>query len=192
PLVVIAMEESNMEAMIPSVFIALVVIWIAVLGYFIFKLTRKRPEEVVFSDEGFHSRLFGQVLYTEVISYRISAGLSKLNFDKPSPSLHIQLQNGKKLRFDMSLKYYEDEIDDYMAFTERFVDDMAAYDQVNEPSAADRNATEEPKTERMAPNLQGDQREAKAGLEKARDRYSNKAKYAIPVSLAIGLIFLVR
>src|SRR5699024_10647436 len=47
-------------------------------------------------------------------------------------------------------------------------------------------------TDEKRSNLQRDHRDAKASLAKAKDRRRNKAKYAIPVSLAIGLLFLAR
>src|SRR5699024_295709 len=148
------------------------------------------------------------VRYEDVRSYRITTGLSRLNREEPASSSHITLQNGPKIRFDLNTKYYEDEIDDFIAFTERVVDDMAAFEQPEEQPNIHQGVSKGTKaegatshfnddhkkevTDEKRSNLQRDHRDAKASLAKAKDRRRNKAKYAIPVSLAIGLLFLAR
>src|SRR5699024_9707142 len=185
PLVIIALEENNFEAIVLPVLIALMVVWIAPLGYCITKLRKTYPEEIVFNNDGFRSKLFGRVRYEDVRSYRITTGLSRLNREEPASSSHITLQNGPKIRFDLNTKYYEDEIDDFIAFTERVVDDMAAFEQPEEQPNIHQGVSKGTKaegatshfnndhkksvTDEKRSNLQRDHRDAKASLAKAKD-----------------------
>src|SRR5699024_11475977 len=86
PLVIIALEENNFEAIVLPVLIALVVVWIAPLGYCITKLRKTYPEEIVFNNDGLRSKHFGRVRYEDVRSYRITTGRSRLTREEPASS----------------------------------------------------------------------------------------------------------
>ncbi len=83
-------------------------VWFGCIVYFAVKQTRARnaKEEITFVKGGFNSRIFGQIRFDDIDYYEIRKGLSRLNFDKPAPSLLVFTKAGKRYRFDLHVKEY--------------------------------------------------------------------------------------
>lgn len=147
---------------------------ILAISYFVFKLIQNSNlEKITFSQDGLHSKLFGEVHYKNVSSYRISLGLSRINVAQPSPSLLIKLKDGKTIRFDLNAKHYEVDIHDYSAFVHYFVEEMGK-------RATLRNF-----------NLKKDYEKAIEGLKKAEQRGKNRFNnYVKLVFIVFGLAVL--
>lgn len=191
------------------------VVWLGCIVYFAVKQTKARNtrEEITFVNGGFNSRIFGQIRCDDIEHYEIRKGLSRLNFDKPAPSLLIFTKAGKTHRFDLHVKQYEQEFPIYMAFLDAFVSRMDAW------QAGDRTldagviseAGHAPKTD-SAPTS-GDAQlprampapvprkkaapaaahaDAREALEAARKRQSRAKKIVIPVSLVLSMFIFIR
>src|SRR5699024_4235216 len=127
------MELNDLDKLLWPVSIVLVVMWVFLVGYFIVKRAKKYPEEITFTQTWFRSLVFGHIPYEEIISYHIDLfprGFSGVSPDMTGFYLHIKLQNNRKLRFALNMKYYEESIDAYMAFTKRFLNEMAVFGQM--------------------------------------------------------------
>lgn len=171
-------------------------IGIVVVGfsaYYVIKAVksgRKPPDKIEWGSSGFCSKRFGRVDFNKVGSYRITTGFSKINRDKPAPSLHIKLKNGKKIRYDLNVKHYEQEIDDYLSFIDKFVEAMepAAEKKYSVSASAGKKTKYEGKA-----HAHSNYEAAKEGLKKAKKaKKSRSRRFTVPISLAVGLMVLAR
>lgn len=139
------MELNDLDKLLWPVSIVLVVMWAFLVGYFIVKQGKKYPEEITFTQKGFRSLVFGHIPYEDIISYHIDLfplGFSGMSPDMTGFYLHIKLQDKRKLQFALNMKYYEESIDAYMAFTERFLNEMAVFGQMQREKNVHPNASE--------------------------------------------------
>lgn len=189
--------------------IVLAILWLGGTGYFAAKLIRARNkrEEITFLEDGFISKIFGQIYFDDIDHYEIRKGLSRLNFDKPAPSLLVFTKAGKTYRFDLHVKQYEQEIPVYMAFLDTFVSRVEAWQKRGSDSWAegvspmgdvpipkdehDQRATPAPAVRNKAATAHV-HTEAKDALEAARERQNRARNIVIPVSLVISLFIIVR
>jgi|SRR5699024_10096764 len=91
-------------------FVAIFILWIFALWCNYKKAEEVFSEEITFTQNGFQSHLFGTVAHKNVKSYRVSTLRAKIFRQSPAPSLHIKLQNAKKVTFDLSLGSYNKEM----------------------------------------------------------------------------------
>lgn len=178
--------------------IVMALIGMAFLGgliYCIVQMNRKKTkEEIRFTDSGFESALFGTIHYADVLSYKIGRGFSRLNFDKPAPSLHLYLGSGRKITYNFNIQRYEQELPDYMAFINRFVEGKAAFDQGRPLPAEAEAVTTTPESWHAAAsgNPEEAYTTAKASLQAAENKQKNAKKLAVPLSLLVSLLLLIR
>jgi len=190
-------------------------VWFGSIVYFAVKQTRSRnaKEEITFVEGGFISKIFGAIRYDDIQHYEIRKGLSRLNFDKPAPSLLIFTKAGKRYRFDLHVKEYEQEIEGYMAFLDTFVSHIDAWQRHGRvPDAGVGPEIGNPKTgstltagdtgipqavpvpvpvprKKAAPAAHAEAREA---LEAARKRQNRARNIVIPVSLVFSVFLFIR
>ncbi len=191
-------------------------VWFGCIVYFAVKQTkaRKAKEEITFVDGGFNSGTFGQIRYDDIDHYEIRKGLSRLNFDKPAPSLLIFTKAGKRYRFDLHVKEYEQEIEGYMAFLDTFVSHIDAWQRHGSvPDAGGSPEVDNPKTDHTptaddtripqavpVPALVPRKKavpaaahaEAREALEAARKRQKRARNIVIPVSLIFSMFLFIR
>lgn len=189
------------------------VLWLACIVYFAVKLSRARNEreEISFMKGGFNSRIFGQIRFDDIDHYEIRKFLSRLNFDKPAPSLLVFTKAGKTYRFDLHVKQYEKEVAVYMAFLDTFVSRMDAWQQDgsatdagriqaigNMPAAGDVPTPHDTPVSRTVPGnykkgvAAAIHTEAREELEAARKRQNRARNIVIPVSLVLSMFIFVR
>ncbi|WP_133166367.1 hypothetical protein [Sphingobacterium haloxyli] len=189
-----------------------VAVWFGSIVYFAVKQTRARNEreEITFVTGGFSSRIFGQIRFDDIDHYKIRKGLSRLNFDKPAPSLLLSTKAGKRYRFDLHVKEYEQEIPIYMAFLDTFVSHMDAWQQHGSVTDAGRIPEIGTRSEIDAPTLHdilvsrtvpannkkgvaaAIHTEAREELEAARKRQNRARNIVIPVSLVLSMFIFAR
>ncbi|MFC3196431.1 hypothetical protein ACFOET_02270 [Parapedobacter deserti] len=190
-------------------------VWFGCIVYFAVKQTRARNEreEITFVEGGFNSRIFGAIRYDDIEHYEIREGLSRLNFDKPAPSLLVFTKAGKRYRFDLHVKQYEKEIPIYMAFLDAFVSRIDAWQQDGSVSEAggisevgNAPKTGNAPTPRDIPVPQdvsvpiphekaatvATHAEAREALEGARKRQNRARNIVIPVSLVFSVFLFIR
>lgn len=162
-------------------FVGCALLWLGTMAYFAVKLIRARnkTEEVSLTEEGMQSSVFGFIRYGDIQHYEIRKGLSFINVDKPSPSLFLRLADGRRVRFDLNIKRYDDEIKTYMAFLEAFVGRMG-----KRAGVAPSNAS--------APAPAYREAEAKENLERARKRQLSAKNLVIPVTAVFAVLMFAR
>lgn len=185
------------------VFVVYVCVWLVLLAYFVTKLlvSRNKEEKIVFGAEGVDSKLFGTISYQGIDTYEVLKGLSFINLDKPSPSLFLRLKDGGRIRFDLNVKYYDEEIDTYMAFLDDFVERMEASKRtvtsqgnVSTLQAWPYQTASRPanRSSYINPKKTFQHTEARAQIEKAKKRKQSGKKWVIPASLVFGILVFSR
>src|SRR5699024_2608194 len=80
------------------------------------KANKNKVEEIEFFEGGVHSKQFCEIRFQDIADYRVFSGFTRLNMDKPAPSMKIRVKNGRKIRFDLNIREYNKEIHTYLAF----------------------------------------------------------------------------
>ncbi len=158
------------------------------------KANKNKVEVIEFFEGGFHSKQFGEIRFQDIADYRVFSGFTRINMDKPAPSMKIRLKNGRKIRFDLNIREYNKEIHTYLAFIDAFVIAMAPEkesDSITEHFGASSSSKFDGKTHHQkAEDQKRNYEEASENLQKAKKRTGRKI--AIPVSLAVGILIFAR
>ncbi|MES1924859.1 hypothetical protein [Salinisphaera sp. T31B1] len=93
---------------------AWVLAW-GVLGYRS-RAARGREEVVRFDDTGFESRLFGRIAFADVRTHTTDCDSRLFRWEISAPSMTLRLADGRRLRFHLDSRYYQQDLQDYVAF----------------------------------------------------------------------------
>lgn len=108
------------------VFVTVIVIWVLAFRYNLKKAGEFQSEEVIFTPEGMQSRLFGDFMYQEVQSFRISLTRAKFFPQSSVPSLLIDLEDGRRIKYDLALKHFKTEAKTFITFIDQFLVELKA------------------------------------------------------------------
>ncbi|HLV40512.1 hypothetical protein [Xanthomarina sp.] len=146
------------------------------------KITKKNKETVRISNTVIESNHFGTIYFSDIVSYSIKSGISKINVAKPAPSLIVYNKAGKKMRFDMDGVNYYDEIQDYIDFIKDFIVRIKTYDIQHAQTSASGL-----KTSTKIDHVAG-----MKALQKAEMNQQNIVKNIMLVSVIAVIYFIIR